>query len=253
MIPYWPRADIESGKAPGRRQKALVSTSTIRVEAFFLQIQGSGRVRLAEGGIMRVGYADQNGHPFRSIGRLLVERGEAHARPRIDAGHQGLGPAQSRKARCRSSTRIRATSSFAKSRRPRRARSKREIDGPIGTLGVPLLRERTIAVDPRSIPLGAPVYLATTYPLSTRPLHAADAGAGHRAARFAAPCAPTSSGASATTPGAQAGRMKQDGRMWLLWPRDAGRPHRSRRPILAPRERGSAAQPASTSSACRSA
>ena len=55
-----------------------------------------------------------------------------------------------------------------------------EIDGPIGTLGVPLLRERTIAVDPRSIPLGAPVFLATTWPLSTRPLCAADAGAGHR-------------------------------------------------------------------------
>ncbi len=46
------------------------------IDAFFLQIQGSGRVQLEEGGVMRVGYADQNGHPFRSIGRVLIERGE---------------------------------------------------------------------------------------------------------------------------------------------------------------------------------
>jgi hypothetical protein len=75
VIPYWTRADIESGKAPANGRRELVYVDD-PVEAFFLQIQGSGRVRLAEGGVMRVGYADQNGYPFRSIGRMLVERGE---------------------------------------------------------------------------------------------------------------------------------------------------------------------------------
>jgi membrane-bound lytic murein transglycosylase A len=62
VVPYWTRADIENGKGPGRTKELLYIDDP--VEAFFLQIQGSGRVRLAEGGIVRVGYADQNGHPF---------------------------------------------------------------------------------------------------------------------------------------------------------------------------------------------
>ena len=98
-----------------------------------------------------------------------------------------------------------------------------EIDGPIGTLGVPLLRERTLAVDPRSIPLGAPVFLATTYPLSTRPLQrlmlAQDTGGAIRGAVRA-----DFFWGFGDDAGRQAGRMKQDGRMWLLWPKDAGPP-----------------------------
>ncbi len=85
VVPYWPRADIDGGKAPVAA-KALVYVED-PVEAFFLQIQGSGRVQLAEGGIVRVGYADQNGHPYRSIGRVLVERGEL---PLERASMQGI-------------------------------------------------------------------------------------------------------------------------------------------------------------------
>ena len=158
-----------SGKAPVA-SKALVYVDD-PVEAFFLQIQGSGRVRLADGGVMRVGYADQNGHPFRSIGRVLIERGELTLDARVDAGRSRTwGAAQSREAAARCSTRIRATCSSAKCRRRRRARSKRRSTDRSASLGVPLLRERTLAVDTRSIPLGAPVFLATTYPLSTQPL-----------------------------------------------------------------------------------
>ncbi len=74
VVPYWPRADIETARR-AVAGKALVYVDD-PVEAFFLQIQGSGRVRLDDGSVMRVGYADQNGHPYRSIGRVLVERGE---------------------------------------------------------------------------------------------------------------------------------------------------------------------------------
>ena len=124
-------ASSRIGRAPTSRTgrapvagKALVYVED-PVEAFFLQIQGSGRVRLADGGIMRVGYADQNGHPYRSIGRILVERGEL---PLERASMQGIrewGRRNPREARRRCSTRIRATCSFARCRRPRPERSKR--------------------------------------------------------------------------------------------------------------------------------
>jgi membrane-bound lytic murein transglycosylase A len=98
-----------------------------------------------------------------------------------------------------------------------------KIDGPIGALGVPVLAGRSIAVDTRSIPLGAPVFLATTYPLSTRPLDrlmmAQDIGGAIRGAVRA-----DFFWGFGDDAGREAGRMKQDGRMWILWPKDAGVP-----------------------------
>jgi membrane-bound lytic murein transglycosylase A len=74
VVPYWSRADIERGRA-ALGEKVLVWVAD-PVDAAFLQIQGSGRVELPDGAVMRVGYADQNGHPYRSIGRVLIDRGE---------------------------------------------------------------------------------------------------------------------------------------------------------------------------------
>jgi membrane-bound lytic murein transglycosylase A len=92
------------------------------------------------------------------------------------------------------------------------------IDGPLGTLGVPLLAGRTIAVDPRAVPLGAPVFLATTYPLSTRPLArlvlAQDTGGAIRG-----PVRADFFWGFGDAAGREAGRMRQEGRMWLLWPK----------------------------------
>ena len=92
------------------------------------------------------------------------------------------------------------------------------IDGPYGSLGVPLLAERAIAVDARAIPLGAPVFLATTLPLSDRRLErlmlAQDTGGAIRGAVRADFFWGFGDG-----PGREAGRMRQDGSMWLLWPR----------------------------------
>jgi membrane-bound lytic murein transglycosylase A len=220
VIPYWSRAEIENGSAPVA-DKALVYVGD-PVEAFFLQIQGSGRVRLAEGGIMRVGYADQNGHPYVSIGRILVERGEM---PLEKASLQGirdwgrhnpekLGPLLDENP---------SYVFFREVAPPAPGTLDAQIDGPFGSLGVPLLRERAIAVDPRSVPLGAPVYLATTYPLSTRPLTrlvlAQDTGGAIRGAVRA-----DFFWGFGDEAGREAGRMKQDGRMWILWPKDAPPP-----------------------------
>jgi membrane-bound lytic murein transglycosylase A len=220
VVPYWPRADIESGQAPFTAN-ALVYVED-PVEAFFLQIQGSGRVRLAEGGVIRVGYADQNGHPYRSIGRILVERGEL---PLERASMQGIRE-WGRRNPAKLAALLDENPSYVFFREvpaPAPGTIEAEIDGPFGTLGVPLLRERTLAVDPRSIPLGAPVFLATTYPLSTKPLQrlmlAQDTGGAIRGAVRA-----DFFWGFGDDAGQQAGRMKQEGRMWILWPRDAPPP-----------------------------
>jgi membrane-bound lytic murein transglycosylase A len=74
IIPYYSRAEIEGN--PSHLQGYELLWVEDAVELFFLQIQGSGRVEMANGEIVRVGYQDQNGHPYQSIGKLLVERGE---------------------------------------------------------------------------------------------------------------------------------------------------------------------------------
>jgi membrane-bound lytic murein transglycosylase A len=220
VVPYWSRAEIDGGAAPVA-DKALVYVED-PVDAFFLQIQGSGRVRLAEGGIMRVGYADQNGHPYVSIGRILVERGEM---PLERASLQGIREWGRRNPQ-KLGPLLDENPSYVFFREvapPAPGTLEAEIDGPFGSLGVPLLRERAIAVDPRSVPLGAPVYLATTYPQSTRPLDrlvlAQDTGGAIRGAVRA-----DFFWGFGNEAGREAGRMKQDGRIWILWPKDAPPP-----------------------------
>jgi membrane-bound lytic murein transglycosylase A len=216
VVPYWPRADIESGRAP-LSGKELVFVDD-PVEAFFLQIQGSGRIRLAEGGIMRVGYADQNGQPFRSVARILIERG---ALAPGEATMQGI-EAWARAHPDELPALLDENPSYVFFREvvPDPAAM---IDGPIGTLGVPLAAQRTIAVDPRFIPLGAPVFLATTWPLSDEPLRrlvlAQDTGGAIRGALRA-----DFFWGFGDEAAWQAGRMKQEGRMWLLWPKGAALP-----------------------------
>jgi membrane-bound lytic murein transglycosylase A len=219
VVPYWSRADIEHGAAPVV-DKTLVYVAD-PVEAFFLQIQGSGRVRLTEGGSMRVGYADQNGHPYRSIGRVLVDRGEL---PLERASMQGirewgrrnpekLGPLLDENP---------SYVFFREVPRPRRhARSADRWSIRIARRAV--VRERTIAVDPRSVPLGVPVYLATTYPLSTRPLTRLVLAPGYRRRDPRGGARRLLLGLRRRC-GREAGRMKQDGRMWILWPKDAPPP-----------------------------
>lgn len=220
VVPYWSRADIEGGKAP-LTDKVLAWTAD-PVEAFFLQIQGSGRIKLTDGSVMRVNYEDQNGHPYHSVGRVLVERGElplerASMQGIIDWGRRNPQKLAALLNENPSYVFFREVPAFAP------GTPEAEIDGPIGALGVPLLRERSIAVDPRSIPLGAPVFLATTYPLSAKPLQrlvlAQDTGGAIRGAVRA-----DFFWGFGDDAGREAGRMKQDGRMWLLWPNDAPPP-----------------------------
>ena len=220
VVPYWPRADIERGRAP-LDGKALVYVGD-PVDAFFLQIQGSGRVQLAEGGVVRIGYADQNGRPYRSVARVLIDRGELPAERASMQAIREWGrrhPAELPAVLDENPSYV----FFREVPAPAPGTLEAAIDGPIGTLGVPLAAGRTLAVDPRAVPLGAPVFLATTWPLSSRPLArlmlAQDTGGAIRGAIRG-----DFFWGFGDDAGREAGRMKQDGRMWILWPKDAGAP-----------------------------
>ncbi len=206
LVPYWARAEIEAlGPRLGAPALAWVEDA---VELFFLQIQGSGQIELAGGERIRLGYADQNGHPYRSLGRHLVERGELALH---EASMQGIKAwAAANPGKLRDALNANASYVFF--------RELPAAGGPPGTLGVPLTPGRSLAVDPRYVPLGAPVFLATTRPLSDEPLErlmvAQDTGGAIRGAVRADYFWGTGPEA-----GAQAGRMRSRGRMWLLWPR----------------------------------
>lgn len=206
VVPYFERAQIESGAAPLRgREIAWVDDP---VELFFLQIQGSGRLDLEGGGVLRVGFADHNGHPYRSIGRLLIDRGEL---PAERASMQGIKAwTQQNPDKLREVLDYNPRYIFFRE-------LPAGLSGPLGALGVPLTAHRSIAVDPRFVPLGAPVFLATTWPLSNKPLRqlmlAQDTGSAIRGAVRADFFWGYGEDAAR-----EAGRMKQALQMWVLLP-----------------------------------
>ena len=217
LVPYWSREELEQRNGAGAPIVAWVEDP---VELFFLQIQGSGRIELATGGLLRLGYGDHNGHPYRSIGRYLVERREMTLDQASMQGIKAWAAANPRKLR----EALDANPSYVFFREIPPAEAKPGVpDGPIGTLGAPLTAGYSIAVDPRNVPLGAPVFLATTWPLSAEPMErlvsAQDTGGAIRGAVRA-----DFYWGSGNEAGTLAGRMRQLGRMWILWPRGEGPP-----------------------------
>lgn len=206
IVPYYDRAQIEQGRAAlAGREIVWVDDA---IELFFLQIQGSGRITLEGGEVLRIGYADQNGHPYRSIGRLLVERGEM---PLEKASMQGI-QAWARANPDKVTELLNHNASYVFFRE-----LPAGLPGPLGALGVPLTARRSVAVDPGFVPLGAPVYIATTWPLSTRPLNrlmlAQDTGGAIRG-----PVRADFFWGFGSEAAREAGRMKQPLRMWVLLP-----------------------------------
>jgi len=209
VVPYWSRAEIAArgDKVPARTLLYIDDA----VELFFLQVQGSGRVKLPDGTTIRLNYADQNGYPYQSIGRVLVDRGELRLE---DASMQGI-QAWARANPGRLDELLNSNPSYVFFREAPNGNG-----GPVGALGVALTPERSIAVDPRSVPLGAPVYLATTRPNSPKALNrlvlAQDTGSAITGAVRA-----DFFWGFGKEAGEQAGRMKQSGRMWVLLPPEA--------------------------------
>lgn len=210
VVPYFDRAALQSH--PSLKGKELVWVDSA-VDAFFLEVQGSGRVQLDDGSIIRLAYADQNGQPYRSIGRYLVDKGELTLQetsaPTIRQWLQA-NPA-------RTSEVLNSNPSVVFFREER-------IDdpaiGPKGSLGVALTAGRSVAVDAAFIPLGAPLFLTTTSPMTDAPLRrlvmAQDTGGAIRG-----PVRADLFWGFGATAGESAGLMKQKGQMWLLWPTGA--------------------------------
>ena len=150
FTPYYDRAQIDSGELAGKGLE--IGWAADPVEVFFLQIQGSGRLRAPDGSVLRLGFAGQNGHAYVGIGSVMRERGLIGGAPGQYAGSmQGIQqylrdfPAEGRAL-------MRLNRSYV---------FFRELTGggPVGALNVPIAGRSTVAVDPAFVPLGAPVWL----------------------------------------------------------------------------------------------
>lgn len=203
LQPYPVRGAIED--APADPEDVLLWIDD-PVDAFFLHVQGSGRVALPDGSTVRVGFAGANGHPFYAIGRALIAEGVL-SRENVSA--QAV----------RDWLRANPVEGRALMRRNDRYIFFRFIegDGPIGAAGVPLTAGRSLAVDPSFLPYGPPLWLDTTWPGTAAPLRrlmvAQDTGSA-----IQGPVRGDFFWGSGEPALEQAGRMKQPGRYYLLLP-----------------------------------
>ena len=218
----YPNAWRQARPNPGPSRAELMSSGILKggeiawvqdpVAAAFMQIQGSGKIRLQDGRVLRLGYAGTNEQPFKSFAQWLLDRKEI---TRSEATMQGISQWAKRNPD-RVNEMLNANPRFV---------FFKELPGnvsadlgPTGALNVPLTSERSIAIDLQAMPLGAPVFLATTKPLSDQTLQklvmAQDTGkaivGGVRADYY---------WGSGDAAGEMAGRMKQNGKMWVLLPR----------------------------------
>lgn len=179
----------------------------------FLQIQGSGRIRLGDGRQLRIAYADQNGHPYRPIGRWLVAQGELKKEDVTMDAIRAWADAHPQRV-----TELLASNPsyvfFTK--------GPDGDEGPRGSLNVPLTAGYSVAVDRTVVPLGSLLWLSTTRPDGSpmvRPVAAQDTGGAIAGEGRADLYWGTGDAA-----GKLAGDMKQKGNIWLLWPKGAALP-----------------------------
>jgi membrane-bound lytic murein transglycosylase A len=206
VVPYYAREQLPADPALQGHEIVWLDSA---LDAFLLEVQGSGRIQLEDGTVIRLGYADQNGQPYRSIGRYLVNQ-------------QELTVAQA------SMPGIRAWLAAHPERLHEVLDSNPSVVffqeqplgdpalGPRGAQGIPLTPGRSIAVDPAYIPLGSPVYLQTSGATSLQRLVVAQdtGGAISGAPRADFFCGTGDAAAS------MAGNLRAQVSMWLLWPRD---------------------------------
>jgi len=232
LLPYYTRQEIETRGAPNSRVLAFVNSANALYE---MQIQGSGRIRLPDGAILRLGYAEQNGYAFRPMlasNAKVRTRGGAIELEADDDDDESNDITAVRVRGFRLSLPASNGPVAVPGRRIAGAAGSgitdpsyvffREIpanlDGPIGALGVPLKPGRSIAVDPRSTPLGYPVFVASRLPSSGERMQrltiAQDTGGAIRGALRADYF--FGNGRQAAQ---QARRMKQRGQLWVLLPR----------------------------------
>ena len=208
LIPYLSRSEIDGQGSPLAGNEIVWVEDP--VEAFFLEIQGSGIIQFDNGEAMQIGYADQNGYPFKAIGSTLVQKKEITM---AEASMEGIKNwARKNITKLREFLNMNASYVFFR-------KLPNDLPGPIGALGVSIEAERSVAIDPKFIPLGAPVFLSTTQPNTSEPLErlmvAQDTGGAIRGGVRA-----DFYWGSGYEAGRKAGSMKQQGKIWTLLPRD---------------------------------
>ena len=149
LVPFYTREEIDKGALAG---KGLELVYLDPVELFFMQVQGSGRLRLPDGTHVRLGYATKNGHPYTSIGKKLVELGEDKPKSMTMQGIKDWLRADKE----RGNKMMWENKSYVFFRL---LDGKEGQDGPIGAQGVSLTPGRSLAVDPSFHALGLPVFV----------------------------------------------------------------------------------------------
>jgi len=158
LVPYAPRSQIDAALAGKGLELAWAAD---RFEAFFLEIQGSGRLRLPDGRVVRIGYDGQNGRDYVAIGRLLIEQGK------LERGKAGMAEilAWLRSHPDEAPAILNANPSKIFFR-------ELKGEGPIGAMGVAVIPRVSVAADPAFIPLGAPLLVETTLTRTGQPFTA---------------------------------------------------------------------------------
>ncbi len=211
FVPYYDRSEIAAGALKGKRLELIWLANEI--DAFFLEIQGSGRVRLPDGRVARVTYSAQNGRPYVPIGKVLADQGaiplDQVSLQTIRAWLEGH-PAEAQGVMNRNPSFV-----FF-----RELINTRADQGPPGALGAPLTPGRSIAVDRSYLPLGAPVFVDTTDAITgdkfQRLMVAQDLGGAIKGPVRADIFFGWGEDAEA-----HAGHMRQQGRQFLLLPKAA--------------------------------
>lgn len=201
FLPYFDRTEIENGALAGRGLE--IAWAADPVALFFLQIQGSGRLRFPDGQVMRVGYAGQNGQAYTGLGSLMRQRGL-------------LGPGQASMQGIVAWLHAHPEEGTALMQENRSYVFFRELTGPgpLGALGLPVTPHASIAADPHFTPLGAPVFLQLDSPQASGLWVAQDTGGAIKGPnRFDTFWGPGEDAARI------AGGLLARGRAWLLLPR----------------------------------
>jgi membrane-bound lytic murein transglycosylase A len=201
IVPYYERSEIEAGALAGRGLELAWAADPI--DLFFLQIQGSGRLRLPDGSVMRIGYASQNGRDYVGIGKLMKDRGL-------------LAPGRTTMQDLVAWLRAHPEEGRAIMRENKSYVFFQELTGagPLGALGLPVTARASVAADPKFVPLGAPVVLELDRPEANGLWIAQDTGGAIKGAnRF-----DTFWGAGEEA-ARIAGGMTGRGRAWILVPK----------------------------------
>ncbi|HEX4855758.1 MAG TPA: MltA domain-containing protein [Limnobacter sp.] len=213
LVPYFDRAEWE--RLGPQREKPIVWVSD-PLDAFLLQVQGSGRVSLPDGSEIRLSYAEQNGHPYKSIGKVLVDRGELTAAQATIPGIRKWAAANPGKL-----DELLNSNPSVVFFKENRVLSPQE--GPVGAMGIPLTGGLSLAIDREKIPYGSPMWIESSNPVTNAAIQqgvlAQDTGGAIRGRVRADYFWGTGDEA-----GNAAGLTRQPLKMWLLWPKGAPLP-----------------------------